>query len=110
MPVKTHPDRGGDDEHQRQPNAAYSAWETAAKDKQAHGGKGRKGKAAKGNGAGPAAPLLPLQGRAETGFRFQSAAVLLTYQKLETTDVWGRFISFVKDSLVKWSVKCWVQP
>ena len=30
--VKTHPDRGGDDHHQRQLNAAYSAWETAAKD------------------------------------------------------------------------------
>ena len=27
--VKTHPDRGGDHDHQRQLNAAYSAWETS---------------------------------------------------------------------------------
>ena len=36
--VKAHPDRGGDADHQRQLNAAYSAWEAAAKAKQAHGG------------------------------------------------------------------------
>ena len=41
--VNAHPDRGGDADHQRQLNAAYSAWEAAAKAKQAHGGKGRKG-------------------------------------------------------------------
>ena len=106
--VKTHPDHGGDADHQRQLNAAYSTWETAAKEKQAHGGKGRRGKAAKekgGDDANAAAPLLPLQGRAEPGFRFQSAAVFLTYQKWKTTDVWARFIKFVTDSLVGWSAK-----
>ena len=66
--VKTRPDRGGDDDHQRQLNAAYSAWETAAKDKQAHGGKGRKGEAAKGNGTGPAAPLLLSRGAQSPAF------------------------------------------
>ena len=108
--VKTHPDHGGDADHQRQLNAAYSTWETAAKEKQKHGGKDRRGKAAKekaGGDANAAAPLLPLQGRAEPGFRFQSAAVLLTYQKWKTTDVWARFIKFVEDSLVEWSVKYW---
>ena len=79
--VKAHPDRGGDADHQRQLNAAYSAWEAAAKAKQAHGGKGRKGKAAKekgGNGARADASLGQLHlcsGRGEPGFRFQSAAV-----------------------------------
>ena len=111
--VKAHPDRGGDADHQRQLNAAYSAWEAAAKAKQAHGGKGRKGKAAKekgGNGGcADASPgLLHLcSGRGELGFRFQSAAVLLTYQKFETTDAWGHFVSFVKGSLAQWSVKFW---
>ena len=79
--VNAHPDRGGDADHQRQLNAAYSTWETAAKEKQKHGGKDRRGKAAKekaGGDANAAAPLLPLQGRAEPGFRFQSAAVLLS--------------------------------
>ena len=34
--VKTHPDHGGDADHQRQLNAAYSTWETAANEKQKH--------------------------------------------------------------------------
>ena len=52
--VKTHPDHGGDADHQRQLNAAYSTWETAAKEKQKHGGKDRRGKAAKEKAGGDA--------------------------------------------------------
>ena len=52
--VKTRPDHGGDADHQRQLNAAYSTWETAAKEKQKHGGKDRRGKAAKEKAGGDA--------------------------------------------------------
>ena len=69
--VNAHPDRGGDADHQRQLNAAYSAWEAAAKAKQAHRGEGQEGEGRQGEGrerrsrrciSGPAAPLLWARG------------------------------------------------
>ena len=85
--VKARPDRGGNADRQRQLNDA----ETAAMRK-----KERGGKSAAAKGLKAAAPVRLLQERAESGFRFQAAAVVLTCQKFLTTDAWARFVAFVK--------------
>ena len=103
--VKTHPDRGGNVEHQKQVNAAYEACQKAVKDRKGHGGKrGSK----RGESSADGVPTLIREGKGKaSGYRFQSAAVLLTYQKFTTKVVWERFVEFVRGSLVKWSVKFW---
>ena len=90
---KTHPDRGGSGEHQQALNDTYSAWEQ--KKREAKGrGRGRQRSTAEPS-HGASGVLLPLRSQAEVkkDFRFQFAAVLLTYQKFETKSVWDDFVS-----------------
>jgi hypothetical protein len=108
---KTHPDKGGKLEHQKALNAARDKWEAAAKDaKGTHGG----GKRTKPDDPGgkrrkpdDPAGTLDAQRRAETGFRFQSLGVLLTYQKFADTGPWDAFLEFVRGLLEHWGVRFW---
>ena len=96
---KTHPDRGASSEHQQSLKDIYPAWEHAQR-------------AAKERGRGRQRPtttpphdtcdvLLPLrsQAKSKNNFRFQSASVLLTYQKFQTRSVWAEFLAHVRDNV-----------
>ena len=70
--LKTHPDHGGETEHQQQLNAAKAAWESARKKAPKNSGaeaktKAKAGQAALGDNSSPA-------------LRISSEYVLLTYQ------------------------------
>ena len=105
MSRKCHPDRGGNGEHQQAINDAYSAWGQAERDSKERS-RGRKPSAAN---ADPGKVMLPLrqQAKAKKDFRFQSAAVLLTYQKFDRKGVWEDFVAYVRESLCRWKAKFW---
>ena len=112
---KAHPDRGGDTSKQQDLNNAYAAWQTAVRDaaekaKQRESSKrARKSKKSQGTSCSSSAVALPLweQARCEKQFRFQSAAVLLTYQRFGESAVWQRFVQSVREHLVAWKIKFW---
>ena len=100
--AKTHPDRGGDEEHQKTLNAAHDDWKDAAK-----ASRGKHGGSRDQQKRPPTGGLVHVLRREEKDFRFQSVAVLLTYQKFEDKGVWKSFVSFVRKALVEWKVKYW---
>ena len=103
---KTHPDRGGQVQHQTDLNNAHDAWEDAKKSKAQHGGSGRR---SGGASAGvDAVGTVRAQRDAERKcFRFDGLGVLLTYQKFADTGAWEPFLNMVRSSLSKWKVRYW---
>ena len=105
---KCHPDRGGNGEHQKAVNAAHDAWQEAKKtaqtSKEQRNRDRRSSTSTQGN-----TEVLPAwrQNKLRKDFRFQSAAVLLTYQKFEDPCAWKRFLVFVRTQLFRWTVKYW---
>ena len=95
---KTHPDHGGSGEHQQTLNDTYPAREQSKRDAKGRGRGRQRSTATPPHGA--SGVLLPLRGQAEIkkAFRFQSAAVLLTYQNFETKSVWVDFVAHVRES------------
>ena len=112
---RTHPDRGGDKTKQQDLNNAYAAWESAVRQAAEKAKKDKAAKRAKTArktqtpSSSTSALALPLweQARREKHFRFQSAAVLLTYQRFGDGAVWQKFVQHVRDHLVIWKVKFW---
>ena len=99
---KTHPDHGGSGEHQQTLNDTNPAWEQSKRDAKGRGRGRQRSTATPPHGA--SGVLLPLRGQAEIkkAFRFQSAAVLLTYQNFETKSVWEDFVAHVRESTRHW--------
>lgn len=112
---KSHPDRGGDKAHQQQLNDAYAAWESAqraAKEKAANREATKRTRTttkAQEDRVSSGVVSLPSweQARREKNFRFQSVAVLLTYQRFDDSAVWEKFLRFVRENLLAWKVKFW---
>ena len=104
---KAHPDHGGSGEHQQTLNDTYSAWEQTKREAKGRGRGRQRSTAEPSHGA--SGVLLPLRSQAEVkkDFRFQSAAVLLTYQKFETKSVWEDFVAHVRESTRQWKAKFW---
>ena len=106
---KTHPDHGGNLEHQKALNAAHDAWEEAARNSKSKRGGGRQSNTTGPPAAAGLATVLPVweQRRKQKEYRFQSVAVLLTYQKFADAGVWKRFVQFVREHVLQWKVWRW---
>ena len=103
---KTHPDRGGSGEHQQSLNDTYAAWEKSQRDAKERG-RGRQ-RSTTTSPHDASSVLLPLRAQAKSrkDFRFQSAAVLLTYQRFQTS-VWEDFVANMKEYIRHWKAKFW---
>ena len=106
---KTHPDHGGDAEHQKSLNNAMGAWEEAQKASRRHGGDRRKGGSSADGAAQVPSGLPATHGdpKEKGKFRFQSQGILLTYQKFDDKACWKRFVTYVEGQLCVWKVRYW---
>ena len=97
--------RGGSNEHQKVLNLAHESWQKA---KQAAEDSKKKKSQSKDNTPADTV-VLPSwrQNRLLKGFRFRSAAVLLTYQKFFEPGVWKRFLNVVRSQLFQWKIQYW---
>ena len=101
---KAHPDHGGSGEHQQTLNDTFSAWEQTKREAKGREQGRQRSTAEPSHGASDV--LHPLRSHAEVkkDFRFQSAAVLLTYQKCETKSAWEDFVAHLLSNLVCGSI------
>ena len=99
---KTHPDHGGNTEHQKSLNIAHDDWNVAKRSTKQAG----RPKATE-RSATAADDQFVIQVNRVKEYRFQSLGVLLTYQKFADKSCWKRFLLFVTRRLCKWKVRYW---
>ena len=103
---KAHPDRGGSGEHQQTFNDTHAAWEQSQRDAKGRG-RGRQRPTATPHDASGVLLTLRAQAKNKKDFRFQSAAVLLTYQKFQARSVWEDFVAHVRENVRHWKARFW---
>ena len=115
---KVHPDKaGGNAEDFQNMSAANDAWTDLLKTRKRPGRQQQAQRTGadptrETKGASAVAVVLPCVEKKEKAFRFQSRAVLLTYQGFDAVEVealkaWSRFLAFVHSNKRAWGVSHW---